>query len=209
MNPMNKALSGIAALVLLSVFGFVGYAALTLVTGLLTGADFQLVAVTGVASLVTLVGAMSISSSIRWAAQQNKVNQFHAEKAATYQHLIEVWEMLLWRRRGTGDQTAPKLSEALRAADRLLLLYGGTVVVKTHATLRRSAREIGCQNSDVLPRFAQLLVEIRKDLGLDVRGLSTEDLLELLCSDAEEANDLTSNTSQQDYSPRVSLAANA
>ena len=109
------------------------------------------------------------------------VNQLQQEKAATYKLFVDLWVALEGR-------SAPELSEVLHGLDHLLALFGGSNVIKAHNALRVSARESGTQNPDVRSQFGKALMEIRKDLGSDTRGLAAEDLRQLLCPNSERFN---------------------
>src|SRR5438093_1573013 len=184
MKFFGQTLAVLFSLALLGVLGVGGYFALKRIGGLFGSMDFPVAAVTVIASVVALLAALIIASSIRQVGKQNAAHQLHTEKAATYQLFIDLWEDLLRHGRDAEERNPDTLSEELLALDRRLMLYGSAGVVKAHAGLRALERDSGAHNPRVRSQVATVLMEIRQDLGLETQGLTAEELLPLLLADA-------------------------
>jgi hypothetical protein len=84
----------------------------------------------------------------------------------------------------------------------LLLLHGCPAVLKAHAAMQA----LDLQEARV--KFADTLLAIRKDLGLESRGLDAKELVQLLLAPSEKAPGSSRSSVHQDTQPRVSLAPN-
>ena len=84
---------------------------------------------------------MIIASSIRQVSKQDQAHQVHAEKHATYQMFIELWEKLIRQGCGSEDRRPNLLSRELQNLDRLLGLYGKPNGIKAHTALQASTWE--------------------------------------------------------------------
>jgi hypothetical protein len=209
MKLFGRTLAVLFSLVLLGALGAGGYFALKFGLELFASMDIQVAAVTTIASIVALLVALTIASSIRQASQQNRANQLYAEKAMTYQRFIDVWEDLFRHGHDSEDRTPNELSKELSELGRHLILYGGSSVVKAHAALRVLEREWGSQNPAARSQFAKALIEIRNDLGLDTHDLTAEELQQLLFANTDRVGASTTARAYQDLQPRVSLASNS
>lgn len=186
MKIFSQTVAVLFALIFIGALGLGGYYTIEHLTALFLGMDTQIATVTGVASVVVLLAALLVASSIRQAIKQNRTNQFHADKATTYKLFINTWSSLLRERAGRVSHGAAPLPEALQTLHLSLALYGSPAVIKAHTALRVLLKESGTLNPELLkPQFAKALLEVRKDLGSDTRGLATEALQDLLLSDAE------------------------
>ena len=209
MKLFGRILAVLFSLVLLGALGAGGYFALKFGVELFGNMDLQVAAVTTIASVVALLAAKIIASSIRQASQQNKANQLHAEKAMTYQRFIDIWEDLCRHGRDSEDRNPNELSEELLALDRHLILYGGSSVVKAHAALRVLERENRAQHPDTRAQFLKALIEIRHDLGSGTHDLTVEELQQLFFANSDRVSASTMASAYQDLQPRVSLASNS
>lgn len=186
MKILSQTVAVLFALIFIGALGLGGYYAVEHITALFLGMDPQVATVTGVASVVVLLAALLVASSIRQASKQNRTNQFQADKAATYKLFINTWSSLLRERAGRVSHGAAPLPDALQTLHQSLALYGSPAVIKAHAALRALLKESGTQNPELLKsQLAKALLEVRKDLGSDTRGLAAEALQDLLLSDAE------------------------
>jgi len=61
---------------------------------------------------------------------------------------------------------------------------------------------------DARAQFAEALLAIRKDLGLESRGLEAKELVQLLLSESDKTQGSAPSSRLQDSQPRVSLAPN-
>jgi hypothetical protein len=195
-------------LALVGALGAGGYFALQFGLELFTRMDFQVAALTIVASIVALLVAFAIARSIRQASRQKKVNQLYAEKALAYQRFIAVWQDRFRQGHDSEERTLNESSDELFVLDRHLVLYGGSKVLKTHAALRALERQGGLQHADARSQFAKALIEIRDDLGSDTHNLTAEELQQIFCAKPDRAYASTTTRAYQDLQPRVSLASN-
>src|SRR5262245_7483981 len=170
MSLLGRIFDLLLALALIGALGAAAYLALEFIVSLFASLDGQVARVTAIASAVALLAAMLLASAIREATQKSKANQIREQKAAAYQLFIDCWE----------DQAnAP---EKLQSLDRQLALYGGGAVIRSHAALRAIAREKGPRHPDAAARFGRALLEIRKDLGTDIKagGVTALELQQLV-----------------------------
>lgn len=181
MKLLGQPFAVLFSLAFLGALGIDGYFAMEYIVSLCVGMESQLRRVTAIASGVALLAAMIIASSIREASKQSQANQLHAQKATTYELLIEQWEKLR-QRCASEDRRPSQLPEELHALDRVLALYDRLNVIRAHTALRVSART---RNPDVRWQFGKALMEIRKDLGSDTRDLAPEDFQRLLFPNAQ------------------------
>ena len=172
MNTFGKAFGGLVALALLAALSAAAYLAFEFVVAQFTGLDAQVARVTAIGSAVALLASMLIASGIRDAATKSKASQIRDQKAATYQLFVDSWNDVI-RRGGTAQ-------ENMRALDRLLALYGGAAVVRSHTRLRAIAQDRGTQHPDVRMQLGEALEQIRKDLGSHGGGISAQELQQLI-----------------------------
>jgi hypothetical protein len=194
MTIFGQTISILFALAFLGALGIGGYWAIDYIAALFLSMDTQVARVTGVASVAVLLAAALIAGSIRQAGKQFRAIQFQADKAATYKLFIDTWTNLLRERGGSAKQSAFALPEVLQALDQPLALYGSPAVIKAHAAQRALAVERGMQNPEIRSQFSKALLEVRKDLGSDTRGLTAEALQDLLLPEARgsKASDMPS-----------------
>lgn len=209
MTVFGKTLPVLFGLVCLGALGVGGYFTLQLLIPLFGSMDVRVSAVTAIASVVVLLAAMIIASSMRQARKQNTANQLHAETTATYQLFLELWMDLLRHGRGTEDHSPHPWSAELLALDCRLMLYGSSSVVKAHAVLRALERDNGAHHPQVRLQVARVLLAIRQDLGLATQGLTAEELLSLLPADSGRTSAPANTNAYRDLTPRVSLASSA
>jgi membrane protein required for beta-lactamase induction len=207
MKFLSKTLLVLFTLAVLGTLGVTGYRILKFLVELVGSVDSQVAAVAAVASVMALLVATTVAYNIRLLGKQGKTHQLHAEKAATYHLFVDAWEALLRQGGSSEDRNPNKVPDDLLALDRLLILYGSPDVLKAHGMLRALEHELGARNPQVRLQFARVLMEVRKDLGLQTQGLLAEDLLRLLFAEADKASAPSKAHSYQDPRPRVSLAS--
>ncbi len=197
MKFLKKAVRALFGLTLLAAACAAGYFALKSVAGVLGAAEIQAHAPTLLLPAALLLAAHIVGRSVRAAARPGEASQLCAQRAATYQLSVGMWEDLLQGRAEPGEE--------LQAVDRLLALYGSPRVIKAHTTLRAAGR---AQTPEAKALFAAALMEMRKDLGSETRGLSAEELSTLLLAAPQAADAPAGATAYKDLRPRVSLAPN-
>lgn len=208
MKILNLILTFFFVAVILVALGVGIYFGLRLIAGPFGKIDSQVASVTAIASIVTLLAATIIASSIRHTSDRKHADQFLTERAATYQIFLDVWTDLLRQGRGAEDQSVNNSLERLKILDRLIILYGSPGVVKAHSALRALEQESGAQNPNLRAQFIKALMEIRKEIGSQMRGLTAEEVQQLLLPDAVVVSASAKPNTYQDLQPRVSLTSN-
>lgn len=188
------------ALALTAALGFGGYIAAKRFAVLFSRLDFTVAMVTATATAALLLGAIIIAGSVRRAGAKGREAQLRVDKAEAYKLFIGFWEEML--RPGQTPEAVLQLARQIQDVNHLLLLHGCPTVVKAHARMRT-------QNpTDASAQFASALLAIRKDLGVETRGLDGKELLQLLQGDPDKASGSSRAGLRQDTQPRVSLAPN-
>lgn len=72
------------------------------------------------------------------------------------------------------------LEEELRKQERLLTLRGSATVLKAYLALQRQANTVGLRNPEMTSFMAQLILNMRRDLGVSVANVNERDLTTLL-----------------------------
>jgi hypothetical protein len=209
MKLFGQTLVVLFLLVLLGALGLGGYFALEFSVELFGKMDFQVATVTIIASTVALLVAFVIARSIRQASKQNQANQLYADKVMTFQRFIDVWGDLFRPGHDVEDRTLNDVSKEPLALDRHLMLYAGSSVVKAHAALRVLVRESGAQKAEMRSQFAEAVIEIRNELGVDSHDLTVNEIQQLLFANFDRSSAFPNGKGYQDLQPRISLASNS
>lgn len=188
------------ALALTAALGYYGYFAAKRFVALFARLDFTVAMVTATATVAILLSALIIAGSIRRAGAQNIEVQLRADKAEAYKLFVDLWEQTL--RPGQTAEAIVQLSRQMQDVNHLLLLHGCTAVVQAHAAMQ------ALDLQEARAKFADTLLAIRKDLGLESRGLDAKELVQLLLSPSDKAPSAARPGVHQDTQPRVSLAPN-
>jgi hypothetical protein len=199
-NILGNILGVALALALTAAFGYYGYLATKLFVVLFARLDFTVAMVTATVVVAVLLAALIIAGSIRRAAWQNRETQRRADKAEAYKLFISVWEGLL--RPGQTPEALAHLSRQMQDATHLLVLHGCTAVVKAHTVMPSLSM------AEAHAKFAGALLEIRKDLGMESRGLEATELARLLLGESSSAPSSSRIGVREDTQPRVSLVSN-
>jgi hypothetical protein len=188
------------ALALTAALGYYGYIAAKRFIVLFARLDFPVAMVTATAMLTLLLAAMVIAASIRRAGAQSREAHLRADKAEAYKLFISLWEEML--RPGQTEEAVGRMSRQMQDVNHLLLLHGCTAVLKIHAAMQ------SLNLPEARIQFAEALLAIRKDLGLESRGLDAKDLVQLLLNDPDKPHSSSRLGTHTDTQPRVSLAPN-
>ena len=197
---LGNIFGALLALALTAALGYYGYIAAKRFAVLFARLDFTVAMVTATATMALLLAAMIIAVSIRRAAQQSAAAHHRADKAEAYKLFIGLWEETL--RPGQTAEAIVQLSRQMQDVNHLLLLHGCTEVVKAHAAMQ------ALDLQEARAKFADTLLAIRKDLGLESRGLDAKELVQILLTPSEKAPSASRPSVHQDTQPRVSLAPN-
>ncbi len=188
------------ALALTAAIGFYGYLAAKRFVVLFARLDFPVAMVTATATVALLLSAMVIAASIRRAGEQSREAHLRADKAEAYRLFIGLWEEVL--RPGQTAEAVAQMSRQMQDVNHLLVLQGSTAVVKAHAAMQT------LNVQEARTQFAAALLAIRKDMGLESRGLEAKELVQLLLSESGNTHGAGRSNRLQDSQPRVSLAPN-
>lgn len=197
---LGNILGAFLALALTAALGFYGYLAAKRFIALFARLNFPVAMVTATATAAVLLAAIIIAGSIRRAGARSREAQLRAGKVEAYKLFIRLWEEML--RPGQTAEAVAQLSRQMQDVNHLLLLHGCTAVLKTHASMQ------SLNLPDVRAQFAGALLAIRKDLGLESRGIDAKELVQLLLSDSDNPHSASRLGTHQDTQPRVSLAPN-
>ncbi|MGZ4843623.1 MAG: hypothetical protein ACXV7C_02885 [Candidatus Angelobacter sp.] len=197
---LGNIVGALLALALTAALGFYGYLAAKRFVALFARLDFPVAMVTATAAAAVLLAAIIIAGSIRRAGARSREVQLRAGKAEAYKLFIGLWEEVL--RPGQTAEAIVQLSRQMQDVNHLLLLHGCTAVVKAHAAMQ------ALDLQEARSQFADTLLAVRKDLGLESRGLDAKEMVQLLLTPSEKAPGASRSGVHQDTQPRVSLAPN-
>lgn len=188
---------------LLGAFAAGGYVVFKVSLDLLGTLEPQVATITAIASVVALLCAAIIAGGFKWTGRQEAEVQVRAEKANLYAQFLLIWGEKLSKRTQPIDQAA---GDELQRLERLLTLRGNSKVIKTYGELQWLEKNAGLYSPEIPLRFANVLLEMRKDLGQGALDLNESDLVSVLKIEALE--DSAPSTSQVGK-PQVSLSQRA
>lgn len=197
---LGNIFGALLALALTAALGYYGYFAAKHFVVLFARLDFPVAMVTATATVAILLAAMIIAGSIRRASAQGKEMQLRPNKAEAYKLFLGFWEDMM--RPGHNEEYLTQLSRQMQNVNHLLLLHGSPAVLKIHAAMQSQS------SPDARTQMAAALLAIRKDLGLESRGLEAQELVQLLLEESDTVNTSSRPGMRQDTQPRVSLAPN-
>jgi hypothetical protein len=197
---LGNIFGALLALALTAALGYYGYIAVKRFAVLFARLDFTVAMVTATATMAVLLAAMIIAGSIRRAGARQIAANLRVGKAEAYKLFISLWEDAL--QPGQTPEAIVQLSRRMQEVNHLLLLHGCTEVMKAHAAMQ------ALDLQQARAKFADTLLAIRKDLGLESRGLDAKELVQLLLSPSEKAPSASRPGVHQDTQPRVSLIPN-
>jgi hypothetical protein len=189
-----KPLPALLALAMLVALGLAAYAALGWAAGALAWLGPQLAAPVALAVGAALAATWLAARAVGRAGERRTAELLRAERAATYQLFADVWAAVA---------EGAELAAERRTLDRLMALYAGPGALQAHLTLRALERGRGPADPALRTQLARALVAIRRDLGLETRGVSAEDLAALFAPAAPAAPGAAA--APQSARPRVSL----
>lgn len=197
---LGNIFGALLALALTAALGYYGYLAAKRFVVLFARLNFPVAMVTATGTAALLLAAIIIADSIRRAGARSREAQLRAGKVEAYKLFISLWEEVL--RPGQTAEAIAQLSRQMQDVNHSLLLQGCTAVLKTHAAMQ------SLNLPEARAQFADALLAIRKDLGLESRGLDAKDLVQLLLTDSDNSHSPSQTGAHQDTQPRVSLAPN-
>lgn len=187
MNLLEQLLSLALLLVIILALASGGYVAVEYFITLYRGLDAQLAGVTAIASVVLLAASLIVASAIRQLARRGRASGAYAEKVSTYRSYVEVWSSLFQQRRPEGLRAPVASPDARPKLNRSLALYASPAVLKANAGLIALAERLGIHTRETEAQFTKVLLEVRRDLGMQVRGIDEKALQGLLFPDSGHA----------------------
>ena len=163
-------------LVLLAALAAGGYFAFKFGLDLFGTLEPQIATITAIASMVALLCATIIAGGFKWAGRKEAEVQVRADKSNLYEGISLMWG----ERLSVGTEGIDQATEGeLKKMERLLALRGSTKVVKAYGALQALERTAGLHSLEIPSQFANVLLEMRKDLGQDVQNLTESDLVNM------------------------------
>lgn len=177
MNAITTIFGIVFGLTVLAVLAAWGYLAFSKGLDLFGTLDPQVATITTVASMVAVFCATIVVGGFRWMGRKKNEVAVRAERANLYENILLIWGEKLM----LGTRTLESSTEKeLRKLERLLTLRGSANVLKAYLALQRQANRVGLHNSELTSFLAQLILDMRRDLGASVVNVNEGDLTALL-----------------------------
>lgn len=175
MNFISQLISVVFGIALLGLLGVGIYYAFNFVTeNLFASLDPQLSAITAIAAATLLISSCIIASALR--RSQRNIHALNIKKRLAYEQFIQIWEKVFWQ--NSRQQTGIDANE-LQELEKQFILWANPKVIQAYITLRQLAAGTDFSDPKVKVQFINVLMEIRKDLGLSNLGLNEQELLKL------------------------------
>jgi hypothetical protein len=182
MQILYTTLGVLFGLALLAAVGVGAYWGLVWVVGLFASLDPKVAALTGILSALALLAAAIIAGSRDRAMRRLGVWQIDAERAAAYSLFLDHWQRSIQGRPDPRGADAAATAITLRSLDLGLALYGSAEVLKAHHSLHELLAVGRLGEPDARTAIVAAVVEIRKELGSDSKGLTPVDLTRAIFS---------------------------
>jgi len=179
MKFIGKSISILLSLALIFAFVFYGVKAFRFLITFLEGLDSNLITILITSSIVFLIGISIIVRSIRESIKYKNKILIQSEKAERYQRLIQYLANCLQNngRENSADKDKTKLTQSLIFE---IILWGGNGVIKELMAFQKMEKEEGVKNTKISSQVEKIILEIRKDLGLQNWGIRENDFIDLL-----------------------------
>lgn len=165
---------GLAVLAVLAAWGYLAFDRGLELFGTL---EPQVATITMVASMVAVFCATIVVGGFKWMGRKKQEVALRAERANLYENILLIWgEKLMLGMRTLESSTEKELLKL----ERLLTLRGSASVLKTYLALQRQANTVGLHNSELTSFLAQLILDMRRDLGASVVNVNERDLTAVL-----------------------------
>ena len=189
MKALGKLLVILLVLAILAALGTGVYFAGKFVVGVFAELDEEWLNIFIAVCIGVLFVALVIAAAARAIGGYYHRNRMRLEKAKVYERFLEAWSDAL-----TGEPGDARRRDALRAAERELIVWGGGNVLRQYEHFQAEAP--GSDDSDaVAEMIEQMLKEIRRDLGLRSFGFRPYQLTRLLLGAEEDVPDESANNS--------------
>lgn len=177
MNAITNIFGIVFGLTVLAVLAAWGYLAFNRGLELFGTLEPQVATITTIASMVTVFCATIVVGGFKWMGRKKQEVALRAERANLYENILLIWGEKLTLGRKTLESSTEK---ELRKLERLLTLRGSASVLKAYLALQRQANTVGLHNSELTSFLAQLILDMRRDLGASVVNVNEHDLTAVL-----------------------------
>lgn len=177
MNAITTFFGIVFGLTLLAVLAAWGYLAFNEGLDLFGTLEPQVATITTIASMVVVLCATIVASAFKWMGRKKSEVVVRTERANLYENIILIWGEKV----ALGTTTLESSTEEeLRKLERLLTLRGSANVLKAYLALQRQANTVGHHSSELTSSLAQLILDMRRDLGASVVNVNEPDLTAVL-----------------------------
>lgn len=177
MNAITTIFGIVFGLTVLAVLAAWGYLAFNRGLELFGTLEPQVATITTIASMVAVFCASIVVGGLKWMGRKKNEVAVRAERANLYENILLIWGEKLTLGRKTLESSTEK---ELRKLERLLTLRGSASVLKAYLALQRQANTVGLHNSELTSFLAQLILDMRRDLGASVVNVNEHDLTAVL-----------------------------
>ncbi len=177
MNAITTFFGIVFGLTLLAVLAAWGYLAFNEGLDLFGTLEPQVATITTIASMVAVLCATIVASAFKRMGRKKQEVAVRAERANLYENIILIWGEKVALGATTLESST---EEELRKLERLLMLRGSATVLKAYLALQRQANRVGLHNPELTSFIAQLILDMRRDLGSSVVNVNEPDLTAVL-----------------------------
>lgn len=165
---------GLTVLAILAAWGYLAFNRGLELFGIL---EPQIATITTIASMVAVFCATIVVGGFKWMGRKKQEAALRAERANLYENILLIWG----ERLTLGTKMLESSTEKeLRKLERLLTLRGSATVLKTYLALQRQANQVGVHTAELTSSIAQLILDMRRDLGASVVNVNEPDLTAVL-----------------------------
>ncbi len=173
MKALTNILATLLVLAVLAALGWAAYYSIGYLVGVFSGFDTQTKDLMVALWIAVFIGALIIAGSVRWARKREAQDRLRLEKAAVYRQVLDAWASRPDARSGNGTPTSETM---LETAERALLLWGSSSVLKHSVAYKAVLAEAGPDASETQAALNVVLRAMRTDLGQSPFGLTKGEL---------------------------------
>ena len=182
-SRMSKFLGGILVLLCLVLLSVGMYFGLRGLIQIFASLDPQVAKVTAIACSTVILSALILASSAQAARGSDMLAGAQMQKADLYRDFIQAWSKALCSQGRGGMAEDTKLAADLASLEKRLVLLASAGVIKHYTAWRARCVNPNADDAEARRRVAQVLFEMRKDLGRQNLGIDQKKLLDLLLRD--------------------------
>ncbi len=175
MKALTNILATLLVLAVLAALGWAAYYTVVYLIDVFAGLDTQIKDAMVALWIAVFIGALIIAGSMRWARKREAQARIRLEKAAVYRQVLDAWASRLGADALSGNGTPPS-ETMLETAERALLLWGSSSVLKHSAAYKAVLTQAGPVASETHAALNVVLRAMRTDLGQSPFGLTKGEL---------------------------------